>query len=362
MNKTLSITLPILLFVMFSSLQAGTEGLSFADFLGAGQNSEFTQIDTKLSRNMGQEVSYKIAYTKWTPKESNGRVIIYNHGLQSHRGWFNQTAARFMDEGYTLYAFDRIGTGDSSPGKSYVVDAMNRENDHIEGTMGHIRSWKLFIETLDQMISIAQKEHPATDIYLWANSYGAKVVTAYLMRHGLERGIAGTIFTTPGIYRNKKSMPLPVAKWKFLFAGHMYHFPTPIKAEGNDNGAHWFTSDPHFTALIAGDSKSTRKITANFYLQTNKLDKYISKYFYHNDSLASIPRFYAMVEGDLMMDNTKMERMLRRRSENITAKFYQGGSDHKHFVTFTSDKEEVLADILLFLEGQANQINNRLGL
>ncbi len=73
-------------------------------------------IDEQVSVKIGTEIAYHLAYTRWIPESPNGIVIVYNHGLQSHRGWFNGTANDLVARGYTVYAFDRIGSGTSSRG------------------------------------------------------------------------------------------------------------------------------------------------------------------------------------------------------------------------------------------------------
>ena len=69
----------------------------FADRRG-GVDGELTLADRELTRRTGSEQRYRLAYTKWSPQEVSAPTVVYNHGLQSHRGWFAATAAELAEE------------------------------------------------------------------------------------------------------------------------------------------------------------------------------------------------------------------------------------------------------------------------
>lgn len=353
-------------FSVAPNLSAAEAG--FSRGIGQGVNHSFTQIDQEISKSAAKQIGYTIKYTKWVPKMSNNRVIIYNHGLQSHRQWFFETAGFFLDQGYTVYAFDRIGAGDSSPGLTlyfnpdtddYADYSTNKDGYRIEKKMGHVRSWHLFVDTLDQMTVIAGKENPTAQITLWGNSYGAKIVSAYLISKPVHPQVNAVIFTTPGLFRNVTSMPLPFKPAKILlwsFLNELHYFPIPMVAKENDRGAHWFTQNPVYYSLIAEDHRATRRVTARFYLETKDMDAYIAANMKKSSQHQEIPRFYLMVKDDAMMDNEKLVSVLNRDSMNYLTKFYRGGDFHKHFLTFTSDKNQVLQDLLTFMNGNYQEI------
>ena len=322
----------------------------FASLLGNGEYGSFTILDPVPSRQAGSNQSYSISYTRWRPERPNGRVVVYNHGFQSHRAWFYGTATRLAGEGYAVYAFDRIGSGTSGDGLAV------KKGEVIE-TRGHCRSWELYLETLDRMVELAAGENPDSEIFVWGNSYGAKIVTAYLLSRAdrlQAAGVAGAVFTAPGLFRNKKSMPLPFSKVKLLFSGSLTKFPVPMVEKNGDNGAAWFVAPGPWFDRIRDDSLSIREVTRTFYLQTRQMDGFIKNR--PASARLPVPALYLMVEGDILMDNVKMEKHIETRGSDSVYKFYQGGPENKHFILFTEDADEALRDIRLFLEGRANEI------
>jgi alpha-beta hydrolase superfamily lysophospholipase len=322
----------------------------FAEQIGRGIVSAFDQVDEELSKKLGTPVTYRVRYTKWLPDESPKKVVIYNHGFQSHRAWMNATANRLAEDGYAVYAFDRIGSGESDDGAAL-------RSGEIQRSRGHVQSWELFLATLDEVTEIAAKEHPQTELVLWGNSYGAKLVTAYLHSRSNElerRNIRGAIFTTPGLFQNKKSMPLPFSKLKLVFSRSLTLFPVPMVEQDGDNGASWFVAQgtPWFER-IQRDELSLREVTRRFYLQTAKLDKFLRKK--RKDRL-SVPALYLLVEADTLMDNVKMEADASSRATDTVLKYFQGGPESKHFLLFTQDGEPAYLDILRFLDGRASEI------
>jgi pimeloyl-ACP methyl ester carboxylesterase len=210
----------------------------FADLIGSGNSRRFAQEDEQISEKTGEARAYEIHYTKWQPATPNGKVIVYNHGFQSHRGWFYATANEFAGQGYAVYAFDRIGSGESSGG-------MAIDNGEVVDVRGHVRDWKLFLESVDLMLDVAVEENPGAELILWGNSYGAKVVTAYLYERGdrpAARDISAAVLTTPGNYRNKDGMPLPFSRVRLVSSGGLRKFPVPMVERNGDNGASWFVA------------------------------------------------------------------------------------------------------------------------
>lgn len=324
----------------------------FRPLLGSGTTAEMVQPDDQVTRKTGTPHSYTIRYTRWEPDQANanGLTIVYNHGFQSHRGWFNATGAELARRGFTVYAFDRIGSGESTGGFA-------REGHAVAELPGHIRSWRLFLDTLDRMLAIARGEHPDHPIVLWGNSYGAKIVAAYLVDRApdLERaGISAAVFTTPGLYPNNETMPLPFSKLKLLASGPLTMFPVPMVERDGDNGASWFVAPGEWFDRIRADRRSLREVTRTFYLQTAKLDRFWSRG--KGSVTVDLPSFFLLVRGDELMDNDKVERFAARRMTDAIVKYYRGGPEGKHFLLFTADREAALADIERFCLGRADEL------
>lgn len=321
----------------------------FAEQSGTGEHHTFVLPDPDFD---SAGAGYAISYTVWQPQHPNGRVIVYNQGMQSHRGWFYASAEKLRSKGFTVYAFDRIGAGESDGG------LVSRDGGLVH-LRGHVGDWRLFVDTLDAMAGIAGDENPGQDIVLWGNSYGAKVVTAYLQLHADDlagKRIETAIFTVPGLFVNDASMPLPFSRVRLVLSGNLRYFPVPMVARNNDNGASWFVGPGAWFDRIREDGLSLRYLTRRAYLETHALDRAATGR--PATPQLPIPDFYLLVRSDPMMDNDRLEEFLAARATDSLVKYYDGGPDNKHFLLFTEDADEALADITAYLGDRRDKIEN----
>src|SRR3972149_2395959 len=56
-----------------------------------------------------------LSYRKYLADSPRG-VVLYLHGIQSHSGWYVQSCEILSENGYTIYAPDRRGSGPPPPG------------------------------------------------------------------------------------------------------------------------------------------------------------------------------------------------------------------------------------------------------
>lgn len=347
-----------LLLMAFIASPALSQVSSFSDDLKTGQVFSFKQKAQEISQYVNDIPEYRLDYTRWLPEQSNGQVLVYNHGLQSHRAWFYRTAETLRDMGYTVYALDRVGSGTSS--SAYAIEGYRLgledfipylDDVSIVTKRGHIQDYHTHLTSIDRMLDIVANENPDQPIHLWANSYGSKLITRYLLDEKRANRVASAIFTTPGLFRNKVSMPLPFSKIDLVLGKNSDEFPSPVTEQDLDNGASWFTELEPWFSKIKHDPLSVRVMTRKLALQTQSLDKYIATHSPENTAIQSVPRFYLLVNQDPMMDNQKVQSHIEQIKKNSTLKFYQGGKNHKHFLTFTEDAQQVIQDIHHFILG-----------
>lgn len=314
----------------------------------SGVYRSFLQLENDIFWK-GQLVKYNIQYTKWTPDQFNGNVVIYNHGFQSHRAWFNETGEQLSKLGYVVYAFDRIGSGRSSDGVSitYSEDQGDVRRSLIK-KRGHIATWKVFTHTIHLMKQLAVSEYIGANIHLWANSYAANLVTAYIEEYH-PTDIKSVVFTSPGLFTK---LPLPFSIEDLILADPGTYFNSIIPENNGDKGATYFTSDPIYYNAIKNDEKSLRQVTREFYFNISSISQFIQTNSGRvNSYLPNIKRFYLLVRQDPMMDNIKMMDYIRDNSENAIVKIYNGGENHRHYLLFTEDVFDLLSDIDHFFMG-----------
>ena len=338
------------------SSAAETSG-SFADELRTGTRFELAVADGALEAAAGRPLEYAVRGTLWRPVEVSDRpVIVYNHGLQSHQGWFFRAAEDLAEASFPVVAFDRIGSGISDQGAS-------RKGTGTFRSHGHVRTWRLFVATLDRVVRHAGEAFPGRQIALWGNSYGAKIVAAYLLAHARDlerRRVTRAVFTVPGLFQNRETMPLTFSKLRLLLSADDRLFPVPMTEANNDNGAAWFIGPGADYDRIRDDTLSVRHATRRFWLQTRALDVFIAR---HPGKRLGVPALFLMVDGDRLMDNRRMQDFISRRAgDGSVAKFFAGRPGAKHFLFFTDDREAALADVEAFLDGRHAEIENALPL
>src|SRR4051794_4879580 len=98
----------------------------------------------------------RIVFRHWTSGKQAG-VLVHLHGIESHSGWFSETAAELCGQGYEIYAADRVGSGLS------------------EGRRGDVTSWRVWLRHVQAILEIAQDENPDLPLYLAASCWGARL-------------------------------------------------------------------------------------------------------------------------------------------------------------------------------------------
>ncbi|OFZ68007.1 MAG: hypothetical protein A2451_14110 [Bdellovibrionales bacterium RIFOXYC2_FULL_39_8] len=140
------------------------------------------------------------------------------------------------------------------------------------------------------------------------------------------------------------------------------YLPSPIYPVNGDNGAGLFTSTEPYFYKIKHDNLSLRQFTKMFYDQATKLDKFIKVHANGTSALNDNPRLYLLVENDPMMDNIQTIKHIQQNRPQAIAKYYPGGPDHRHFLSYTIDREEEMEDVVNFLLGNINALENSIEL
>jgi alpha-beta hydrolase superfamily lysophospholipase len=287
-------------------------------------------FDEKIGLGERFTLEYKkneeLQCVKWTrPDQKSKKVIIYLHGLQSHQGWFFDTANNLYNKNIVIYTYDRLGHGRST----------NQTN-----LRGDCKDYNIHIESLNLLVQKVKEENPGSKIFLWANSYGAKIAMAYLNLHK-NSVITKVILTTPGLFLNKSTLKRNFSLFNFIFSKKNKVFPSFIP-QGNDNGANLFTKNKSFQHLIAFDNLSAKNFTKSFYIETIKLDRY-----WRNFSNKNLQVLLLTIKDDPMMDNLKAERWCDKNFSSRTVRF-SPMLKKQHLLMFTSEHDKALLEILSF--------------
>ena len=218
----------------------------------------------------------KLRCRRWSG-ERQSDAIVYLHGIESHSDWFSECADEIAGMNATVYAPDRRGAG------------MNQEY------RGHCRDFLQLIDDVLCCVRTVKGEHGT--IHLAALSWGGKLAGAVDMLH--PRTFSTMTLVAPGIF--PRVMPgigekIAIAVDSLIRPRALH--PVPITDE-------MFTSIPRYLEYIANDPLRLRNVTANFFLQSFMLDRFLKKRNYQ----WSAPTQVLLAEHDAIIDNRRTRKM-----------------------------------------------------
>ncbi len=208
---------------------------------------------------------------------ANPNALVYLHGIESHSGWFSECAEAIGRMNVSVYALDRRGSG------------LNEER------RGDCKDFRQLIDDVVAFIKTIKDSHER--IHAAALSWGAKIAVATDMFHS---GMFSTMtLISPGIF--PRVMPgigerISIAV-DWIIRPHALH-AIPIKDE-------MFTSIPKYLEYIAGDPLRLRRVTAAFYRESVKLDRFLKDRAYQ----WTAPTQALLAEHDAIVDSRKTRQL-----------------------------------------------------
>jgi acylglycerol lipase len=233
----------------------------------------------------GTELAY-IAYRRTA--QAAKTAFVYLHGISSHAGWFDEPARMLTDRGFDVFCLDRRGSG------------INRENRGF--LSGHLERYEMLLSDIRSLRG--QLESWYENMFLIGLSWGGKLAVAYALTH--PRDFRGLVLVTPGL-RAKADMSL-LAKARVVVSSLFSpksSFDLPLRAE-------MFTTTARHMQYIRNDPLRTRRVTASFFMQSRKLDRFIDA---HIEEL-SLPVLLFLAGNDRIIDNEGVVSLLDRRSRS----------------------------------------------
>lgn len=243
--------------------------------------------------------------------------VIMAHGLQSHSGWFVQSAAFIAGQGHPVYAMDRRGSGLSMAARGDIKD---------------FRDW---VDDIHIVAEYALKRHQSDTIYMLGHCFGAIPAAAYACIH--PDVLKGLILTSPAIH-TKTSISFYDKIRIITRQSGKRDFTIPVPLELS-----LFTELPEYEEFIRSDSLSLKSATGDFYYQVHQARKFIDK----NIRQLTIPVFMAMAGEDPICENRRNIAFFERLPSRHKTLIEYG--DARHILEFSQEKERFLAALSCWL-------------
>lgn len=246
--------------------------------------------------------------------------VVHLHGIQSHGGWYVETAAELARRGYSVLLADRRGSGRSTQPRGDFADA-----DQL-------------VDDVDRVVAEAGSD--GTPTVLFGSCWGARPAVGYAARS--NGTLAGLMLACPAL---KAKVDLEPFRKLQVFAGRGLRpgWQVPIPLEPED-----FTANPPYLEFIRRDPLSLHEVTARFFF---------NQFFWDRRLLAerdiSLPVLLMQAGDDGVVDVPAVRSWYDRvASPQKDYVLYEGFG---HILDFEPDRQRYWDDLVAWLDGVAER-------
>ncbi len=248
--------------------------------------------------------------------------VLYFHGIQSHCGWYEGSARRLQQAGYTVLQPDRRGSGKNQ---------VNR---------GHADSSEQLIDDAIACADLLTRETGRRTHHLVGVSWGGKLVAAV---HVTQPDLAESLtMVTPGLFPLVGVSKAEMFKIGLSMVGaphRLYDIPL--------NDPTLFTADPEMIRFLVDDELQIHQATAGFFLASRRMDKVVAKL----NTARQVPLHLMLAADEHIIDNDKSAEFVRNLGWTTTLiTTYQNS---RHTLEFEPDKEAFLNDLVKWVSEPA---------
>jgi alpha-beta hydrolase superfamily lysophospholipase len=255
------------------------------------------------------------AYARYWPTLSCRGAVLYFHGIQSHTGWYEESAARLRAAGFAVLQPDRRGSGRNQ------VDR------------GHAESSDQLLEDARCCFDELLKRSGCRSCLVLGVSWGGKMAVA--MHAANPEGIDGLVLVAPGLF---PIVDVSAAE-KFRIGWSMVSNPSksydiPL------NDPELFTSVPKWIEFLRNDPLQLHQATAGFFLASRRMDKVARRL----PRAEPVPLHLMLAADERIIDNDQTRDLIRQlhwRHRRITTYV-----NSRHSLEFDPDREQFMEDLV----------------
>ena len=144
----------------------------------------------------------ELYWRSWTPEGPHRAIVLLLHGVGEHGDRYAGLASELTDAGYTCYAFDHRGHGQST------------------GPRGHVDRWKRYELDVVEFIGgvIAESDKRASALVVYGHSMGSLILLTLALTDSLQRlpGFLGLVISGASLRPTGLAKPALVAIARLL--------------------------------------------------------------------------------------------------------------------------------------------------
>ena len=248
------------------------------------------------------------------------RPVLMTHGLESHSGWFVQSAAFMAGLGHPVYVMDRRGSG------------LSRER---RGHSDNFRQWSRDLESVARHVL---DRHRTNRLHVIGHCFGAIPATVFVIEHSNQ--VASLILPTPGL---DTATDLTFGQKLHVLGDHLsrqsHYLPVPLKTEQ-------FTSQPEYRDFIEQDKLKLHEATTAFFWNINQARKFVRA---HREEVRC-PVWVGLAGQDEIVRAEPTRELVRDfgSSRNQVVVFPEA----KHILEFSPARAAFFGELEHWLEGE----------
>jgi acylglycerol lipase len=288
---------------------------------------EFQEITIALSD--GYE-----AYARYWPAEARTSAVLYLHGIQSHCGWFAETAGALQAAGWAVLQPDRRGSG---------------RNQHDRGNAAS------HVQLIDDGLLCARRLRELAgvqSVHLLGVSWGGKLAAA--MYASDPAAAVSLTLVVPGVF---PIIDVPAAE-KFRIGWSMVSNPARL-FDIPLNDPELFTDQPDRIAFLRDDPYQLHQATAGFFVASRRMDRVCARL----PQAPPVPLHVFLAGQERIIDNDRTREWIRRMRwpcRQVTV--YDRARHTLEFSdacpTFTADLIRWLSDPAAFVPADSHRNHN----
>ena len=268
------------------------------------------------------------AYARYWPARELAVAVLYLHGIQSHCGWYEESARRLQQAGFAVLQPDRRGSGRN------------------QADRGHAESQQ---QLIDDGLACGRRLLELTGLkqyHLIGISWGGKLACAMATAEpGLVRSLS---LVCPGLFPRVDVSGAEKFRIGLSMVGNRRRlFDIPL------NDPHLFTSQPEWIEFLRTDELTLRQVTASFFLASRRMDCVLRDL----PRISPIPLHLMIVDDDDIIDSGKTVEYVRELHWPGTRVTHYPAS--KHTLEFEPVCEDYWSDLVNWLTSEMETAKRR---
>ena len=215
----------------------------------------------------------RLHYRRWWVESALG-VVVVSHGLGEHSGRYRTLARILNGHGYSVYAPDHFGHG-QSPGRR-----------------GDIPEFSCYATDLRQFIRMVRHENPEQLVHLLGHSMGGVIACDIVMSAGEEEAVDSLILSAPAFAGSKEPGAVEVGLIRLL-ARVCPRLSLSNRLETAD-----ISRDPEVVRAYCSDDLVHDRVTPRWFLGYREARE---RLLTHPEAIG-LPTLTLLPEGDRLVD------------------------------------------------------------